>query len=301
MHDYKQTGFLCWSTDAFLLRSSDVAGLLAFITIPASLLKSVATGNHCFTGSSLECLRSHYESLELAADADWRLKALEHGGGSGSCWNGLQPFHCWLIHCWRLLLTLPLCCFWSRTLGGRAVLRILGVDCNLLRVTVGCFLFARLWGFDDAGHFLLQVVESVSAWQVEEGWSCIEVLFFVPSQCPHFEVLVPEWLLVSFGVFVPLVDGWVGLRVLSYQVGLNRSSSGLIAHFGSVDIADDELSLFVAFAGIVALGGVCSFGWQECEDVADFDGFGNGRDAAALFHDAGNFGLLYCAAVGGGL
>ncbi|GMH03467.1 hypothetical protein Nepgr_005306 [Nepenthes gracilis] len=148
----------------------------------------------------------------------------------------------------------------------------------------GCFLFARLWGFANAGHFLLQVVESVSAWQ-----------------CPHFEVLVPEWLLVSFGVFVPLVDGWVGLRVLSYRVGLNRSSSGLIAHFGSVDIADDELSLFVAFAGIVALGGVCSFGWQKCEDVADFDGFGNGRDAAALFHDAGNFGLLYCAAVGGGL
>ncbi|GMH22923.1 hypothetical protein Nepgr_024766 [Nepenthes gracilis] len=165
----------------------------------------------------------------------------------------------------------------------------------------GCFLFARLWGFDDASHFLLQVVESVSAWQVEEGWSCIEVLFFVPSQCPHFEVLVPEWLLVSFGVFVPLVDGWVGLLVLSYRVGLDRSSTGLSAHFGSVDIGDDELSLFVAFAGILALGCVCSFGWQECEDVADFDGVGNGRDAAALFHDAGNFGLLYCAAVGSGL
>ncbi|GMH06176.1 hypothetical protein Nepgr_008016 [Nepenthes gracilis] len=52
MHDYRQTGFLCWSTDAFLPRSFVVAGLRAFITIPASLLKSVAAENHCITGSS---------------------------------------------------------------------------------------------------------------------------------------------------------------------------------------------------------------------------------------------------------
>ncbi|GMH04815.1 hypothetical protein Nepgr_006655 [Nepenthes gracilis] len=50
------------------------------------------------------------------------------------------------------------------------------------------------------------------------------------------------------------VIGLCGLQVLSYRVGLNRSSTGLIAYFGSVDIADDELPLFVAFAGIVAVG-----------------------------------------------
>ncbi|GMH18549.1 hypothetical protein Nepgr_020390 [Nepenthes gracilis] len=41
------------------------------------------------------------------------------------------------------------------------------------------------------------------------------------------------------------------LQVLSYKVELNSPPTGLIAHFGNVDNADDELPHSVAFAGIV--------------------------------------------------
>ncbi|GMH13976.1 hypothetical protein Nepgr_015817 [Nepenthes gracilis] len=45
-----------------------------------------------------------------------------------------------------------------------------------------------------------------------------------------------------------------GHQVLSLRVGLNRSSSGLTAHFGSDDDDDDDLPHSVAFAGIVGYG-----------------------------------------------
>ncbi|GMH22897.1 hypothetical protein Nepgr_024740 [Nepenthes gracilis] len=178
-------------------------------------------------------------------------------------------------------------------------------------VFLGCVLFARHWGLDDAGHFLLQAVESVFAWRSAPHVEICEVSeIYVCDARSVVGVLLLVFAFPLLRVAPPggVEEGWSCIEVLVFvlPVGENGSSTGLIAHFGVVDICDDELPLFVAFAGIVLgnypsidrevgspfdLGShrvedrdlsvsllllecVFSFGWQGCEDVADFDGVG---------------------------